>query len=38
MYNALIDFWVRSIVEATFLPYRMMGGTRLNTSAGDTKD
>jgi len=38
MYNALIDLWIRSLVEAAFLPYRMVGGARLSTSADDTTD
>lgn len=38
MYNALIDLWIRGLVEAAFLPYRMVGATRMSTSADDAKD
>jgi hypothetical protein len=38
MYHTFLDFWVRSLLEAAFLPYRLASAARRSPTTTDTSD
>ena len=38
MYHAFLDLWVRSLLDAAFLPYRLAGAARRSPLSTETSD